>query len=298
MQHLREAIRDTVADLGYNPVMSEYGGVGYINQGQASNACYIAIKQCHLAVLVIGKRYGSVTEDGISVTHKEFLAASENEIALITFVDSDVMKFKKVFDADPKAALWEKFPHMDQPKLTFQLVTDVMKAPTYNALIEYSTASEVKQRLKQHFAHYVGDRLGGTIRPIMGEVSDILAEVKTLRNLITQAEAKKQAGADIVAGSNRYYTTVRFLLDDRRSDYKKFVEVLFGDIDVAVKRIADAESLDQVMEAAGAVVEMLPEGFDPRSLLGNEGGRHMRFMSHGQYGVWLFMPDHGCSFPQ
>jgi len=28
--HLRDAIRDTITELGYHPVMSEYGDIGYL----------------------------------------------------------------------------------------------------------------------------------------------------------------------------------------------------------------------------------------------------------------------------
>ena len=288
LHYLREVIQDAVVELAYFPVMSEYGGVGYIQQGRASDACYIAIKQCQLAILIIGNKYGSLTDGGISVTHKEFLTSRENELPMITFVDSKVMNYKKVFDTDPSAAIWDKFPHMDQPKMTFRLIDEVLKAPTYNGLIEFSTASEAKQRLKQHLAHYVGNQLAGIIRPIKGDVSEILAEVKTLRSLITQSEAKKQAGAEIVSGSDRYYNALRFLLDERRGDYTKFVEVIFGDLDVAVKHIVASESLDQVLIAAGATLEILPEGTDFRTIMTKDNERQVRYMSHGQYGGWAF----------
>jgi hypothetical protein len=293
LRYLREAIRDAVVELAYNPIMSESGGVGYIQQGRASGACYIAIKQCQLAVLIIGKRYGSLSEDGISVTHKEFLTAQENELPMITFVDSEVMHYKKVFDTDPNAPLWDKFPHMDQPKLTFAFLTDVMKAPTHNGLIEFSSASEVKQRLKQQIAHHMGDLLAGTIRPIKGDVSEILAEVKTLRNLISKAEEKKQAGSEIVSGSDRYYTALRFLLDERQREYTKFMEVLFGDLDLAVKHIVDSQSLDQVIKGAGATIETVPEDFDYQNLIGSlpvtAAPSQVRYMSKGQYGAWALL---------
>ena len=286
LHYLRETIRDAVLELGYNPVMSEYGGVGYIQQGRASEACYIAVKQCQMAVLIIGKRYGLPVEGGISVTHQEFLTSRENELPMITFVDAEVMNYKKVFDTDPEAMIWDKFPHMDQPRSTFGLVAEVLKAPTYNGLIEFSTAAEAKQRLKQQIAHYVGDRLSGLVRPIKGDVSEILAEVKTLRNLITQAEAKKNAGSEIVSGSDRYYNALRFLLDERRRDYTKFVEVLFGDLDVAVKHIVQADSLEQILAAAGATLEVAPGAFDFRSFVEKEHPDQLRYACQGAFGAW------------
>jgi hypothetical protein len=221
------------------------------------------------------------------------LTAQENELPIISFVDSEVMHYKKVFDAEPNAPLWDKFPHMDQPKLTFAFVAEVLKAPTHNGLIDFSSASEVKQHLKQQIAHYVGDMLAGTIRPIKGDVSDILAEVKTLRKLISQAEGKKQAGSEIISGSDRYYTALRFLLDERQREYTKFMEVLFGDLDLAVIHIVDAQSLDQVLKGAGATIETVSEDFDFRNLIGNVPATgapsQVRYMSKGQYGAFAIL---------
>jgi hypothetical protein len=140
--------------------------------------------------------------------------------------------------------------------------------------------------LKQQIANYVGDRLAGVVRPIKAEVSDILAEVKTLRNLITQSEARKHDGARIVSVSDRYYTALRFLLEERMREYTKFVEILFGNLDVAVTQIVDAENLDDVLKAAGATLEEFPEANDFRTFVDRQGQNQLRYASQGTYGLW------------
>src|SRR5690606_38289931 len=126
--HLREAVRDTIEELGYAPVLSEYGGVGYLPTTSAEEACYQEVQNCQLAVLIIGKRYGSIGANGLSVTHNEFRAARERGIPVFALVDEDVLSFGRV-----QAASGDNtgitFPGMDSPDRTFELVKEVRDAP-------------------------------------------------------------------------------------------------------------------------------------------------------------------------
>ena len=106
LHHLREALRDTVQDLGYNPVLSEFGDIGYLPQTSAEDSCYITMKDCQLAVLIVGKRYGSLSDDGRSVTHNEFLTATATTIfpsaTLSDYLGADgVMGGASVFSTAP-----------------------------------------------------------------------------------------------------------------------------------------------------------------------------------------------------
>jgi len=49
LQYLREAIRDTILSLGYNPVMSEFGDIGYLPALSVEDACYLSLKDCQIA---------------------------------------------------------------------------------------------------------------------------------------------------------------------------------------------------------------------------------------------------------
>jgi hypothetical protein len=60
LHHLRDGIRETLDDLGYIPVMSEYGDIGYKPTTTVERSCYHSLVDCHLAVIIVGKRYGSM----------------------------------------------------------------------------------------------------------------------------------------------------------------------------------------------------------------------------------------------
>lgn len=256
LQYLREALRDAITEIAYNPVMSEHGGVGYIHEGSAADACYVTIQQCQIAILIIGKRYGSSGPDGISVTHKEFRSAKDHQIPLITFVDADVMSFKKVYDTDKESDIWNRFEHMGNPHQTFSLIGEITSSDIYNGLIEFRTASEAKTRLKQQLAHFMGDRLSGSIRPIKTDVHDILAEVKSLRNLLAHTGSMPNAVSTKTA--DPFYISLRFLLEERNRDYTKFVESLFADLDIAAYKIQLAKSIEDLVQTAGGTFQVMP----------------------------------------
>ncbi len=291
LQYFREVLRDALTELSYNPVMSEHGGVGYIHEGSAADACYVTMQQCHIAILIIGKRYGSVGMEGLSVTHKEFHTAQNHEIPIITFVDADVMSFKKVFDADTTSLTWDNFAHMDHPRETFRLIDEVMTSPVYNGLIEFRTAIEAKIRLKQQLAHFMGDRLTGAVRPIRSDVHEILAEVKSIRNMIDQSD--KSASPPTTKLADPFYISLRFLLEERNKDYTGFVEAIFGDFDIAAHEIQTAKTIEELINKAGATVEIVSDDFDFRSFWPDQSPpiRKILRMSESFSGKWALTLD-------
>lgn len=249
LRYLRDGLRDAIQNLAYNPVMSEYGGVGYLNPMTAAEGCVATVQQCHMMVLIIGKRYGNSVTNGLSVTHNEMLKAREIRIPIITFIDAEVLVYKKIYDANRSIPL-KDFPGMDSPAKTFQLIDEVMEAPFYNGLIQFGSVSEAKQSLKNQIANFVGDRLAEVISPIKAEVQDIRSDLKSLIHRLSPSDG---------IGSDKFLKTMRFLLDDTNAHYRKFVEQLFGNIDVAVKNVMEAQTFDEVLQRAKATLEIVDD---------------------------------------
>ena len=99
LHYLRDGLCDAIDELCYHPVMSEHGEVGYLHPNTAAESCYRSVGQCQMVVLIVGKRYGSTGEDGLSVTHREFLAAKSDTARIITFVEPEILSYKEVFCA-------------------------------------------------------------------------------------------------------------------------------------------------------------------------------------------------------
>jgi hypothetical protein len=259
LKYLRDGLRDAIDELSYNPVMSEHGEVGYIQPTTAAEACSRTVQQCQLMVLIVGKRYGSVCEDGNSVTHREFLAARESGIPTVTFVEGQVLSYKEVFDTDPSAEIWRTFAPMDNPKKTFALLDDIRESETYNAILPFTSVGDAKTMLKRQIADFVGDRLSEAVQPVRRDLKEVLAEIKTLRNQLTSSSPEMEAGKD---KAQSYLQALRFLLEDKHADYRSFLSEIFGDLDRAVPHLLKAKSFEGLIESAGIEVTVLPDS-DP-----------------------------------
>ena len=294
LRYLRDAARDAVHELAYNPIMSDYGDIGYISSTTAAESCYRSVSQCQLAVLIIGKRYGDVGKDGRSITHREFLTAKEHRIPTIAFVESQVMNYKEVYDTDPKAPSWDSFTGMDHPHQTFALIDEVRNSEFYNGLLPITTAGDLKRLLKLQIADFVGDKLNDVVRPIKTEVQDILAELKTLRKEMTP-------DSETSAKSEKYLRTMRFLLDDRRANFRSFCKALARDVDAAVPLLIEQPALDEFVSSLGykIVIEDNKENFDKmmRAVRDpNTGSYRLLSATHSVAGWWAVFDNNTVVF--
>jgi hypothetical protein len=257
LRYLRDGLREAIEDLAYNAILSEHGGVGYLRPTTAAESCVATVQQCQMMVLIVGKRYGSITEDGRSVTHHEMRKARELRIPIITFVETDVLAYKKIYDANRSIPL-KDFPGMDNPAMTFQLIDEVVDAPFYNGLIQFGTVGDAQKHLKAQIANFVGDALGEVISPIKAEIQDLRSDVKSLIQTIRPVQDQ---------GATNFVKVMRFLLDDTNAYYRKLLEHVFGNIDVAVAKVMDARTFDDVIKTSGARLEVVDDQAQLKALI-------------------------------
>jgi hypothetical protein len=249
LRYLRDGLRDAIIELAYQPVMSEYGEVGYLHPTTAAGSCYRTVTQCQMVVLIVGKRYGSIVADGLSVTHKEFQAAQEHQIPVITFVEPQVLSYKEVFDVKPNPEIWDDFTAtMDNPRKTFQLLDEICDSSVFNGIIPFNSVGEAKAKLKLQIADFVGARLAETASPVNTQLRDVLAEISTVRKMLLDSSESMSTKEEV---TKRYHAATRFLLNDTATEYRKLLEILFGDLDAAIAEIVDCESFEAVLNRAG-----------------------------------------------
>lgn len=233
LQHLREALKDAVDELAYRPVLSEFGDIGYLPRTSAEDSCYLTMRDCQIAILIVGKRYGSVSANRQSVTHNEFLTARENTIPIICLVDREVLSYKKVFDATQGNDL-PTFPGMDAPNETFSLIQGIMDSPVNNGMLPFSSVAEARMLLKTQLAHLFGDLLRSKFDPVKAGIKDVLSEVMTLRQELRNRDMDPQP----------FLRATRFLLDDSNDQLRDFVEAISGSVEVAIPLMLGCRTFD------------------------------------------------------
>ena len=240
LHHLRDAIRDTLVELAYSPVMSEYGDIGYLPSATAEDSCYLMLEHCQLALIVIGKRYGSLGRGGLSVTHNEFRTARERKTPVITLVDSEVLAFKRVYDVTKDQSVFAA-PGMDSPQATFGFLDDVTNSEVNNGVLGFSTVSDARQHLKRQLAHIFGEMLRNQFDPVRAELKDILSELKTLRH---------EFRSPGTAPDDKFLRAMRFMVDDSRRAhyYRQWLNMLEKPVDQSIPTMLNAVTFDELVK--------------------------------------------------
>jgi len=266
--YLRESIRESILELSYNPILSEYGDIGYLPNVTAEKSCYISIQDCQLAVLIIGKRYGTISENGMSVTHNEFNYAKNRRIPIVTLVDKDVLTFKRVFDLNDQEVPKKGFPGMDHPEKTFSLIQQINNSEFNNGILPYTSASDAREHFKKQLAHLFGELIKSRYEYIAPEIKDILSEIKTLKH-----ELLKEKGREPQA----FLRATRFLLNRRSSKYYELIERTLGDVEAGVPILIKSASFKDFANQAGISIK-IKEEIDLKKHIE---GRNFVWASHG-----------------
>lgn len=237
--HLRDSIRDLISELGYNPIMSEYGDVGYLPSESAEDSCYIAMRDCQMSIFIIGKRYGSISENGLSITHNEFRTARERKVPIIFLVNEEVLSFKRVYEANTKNSEMN-FPGMESPINIFELINEFSESKLNNGLITFNNVQSAKNNLKKQLAHIVGDLLKKRFDPIQGEIKDILSEITTLRHMLLKNEQKI---------AQQFSVAFRFLINEENYYLKDISEKVSGSLENAVPELLKHTSFKEYLNS-------------------------------------------------
>lgn len=260
LQHLREALKDSVEELAYRPVLSEFGDIGYLPQVSAEDSCYLTMRDCQIAVLIVGKRYGSLSANGSAITHNEFKIARENKIPVICLVDREVLSFKKVFDANGEIQSTNTFPGMDYPSKTFNLIQEIMDAPTNNGILPFASVTEARTLLKVQLAHIFGDLLRSKFDPVKAEIKDVLSEIMTLRQELKNRNIDWEP----------FLRATRFLLDDHNKTLRDLVECISGRVETAVPIILKCRTFDDYLSQTDTELTVNNTPVDLKDMMSNK----------------------------
>jgi hypothetical protein len=175
VQERQSAIR-AVLDLGHIPSGMEIFPAADIEQFE-----YIkkVIDECDYYVLIIGARYGSVDEAGLSFTEKEYDYAVEQKKTVLAFVHGDPgsIAVSKV-DTDPVLAA--------------KLDAFRKKASTGRLVSFWKGTDELELKVTKALAKATTDMPGiGWIRGNAAASEDLLAQVNNLHNEVAKLSSEK-----------------------------------------------------------------------------------------------------------
>lgn len=220
--------------------MSEFGDIGYLPSTSAIESAYNTIEECQIAVFIIGKRYGTITENKYSVTHNEFRKAKGRNIPMIFFVEHDVLTLKKVYDLNQDSDS-RSYPGMESPARVFELIQEINNSPNNNGILEFSKISEARDNLKKQIGHIFGNLLSTRYNPISNNVTDILTEIKTLRHELIKGREEE---------ISKHLAVLRMILSDDfqfASIYRSILDEITYDIAGAISELIKHDKFSEYL---------------------------------------------------
>jgi hypothetical protein len=122
LKQLRVDLYSYVEQAGFEPVLSEYPTFPVDPDETTVENCRKAVEsRADVFILVIGGRYGSVSEHGKSVTNLEYVTGRAKGIPVYVFVMRSILDILSVWKANPTGDFTSV---VDSPKL-LQFVSEI-----------------------------------------------------------------------------------------------------------------------------------------------------------------------------
>ncbi len=158
----RRAVQDTIIQMGDFPVQME--SFPAVDEGQLEFIRPL-IAQCDYYVLIIGGRYGSITDDGLSYTHKEYRYAVKMGVPVLVIVHDDRGQITA-----------EKSERSDEGRKKLEAFID--EATGGRVRTTWSNSDQLKLRVREALEHAKASK------PRVGWVrGDTIASIKALEEL-------------------------------------------------------------------------------------------------------------------
>ena len=105
--HIRKDLKSFIEDdLGYDVMISEDSSFPIDpTKGTLDNCLNVVEKRADILVLIIGSRYGSLTDSGKSITNLEYIKAKDSGIPIYAFVNKSILDMLPVWKDNPNACL-------------------------------------------------------------------------------------------------------------------------------------------------------------------------------------------------
>lgn len=152
---VRADLRDFSVQLGLDPVLSEFDSFPVNPSIDAVASCLQAVRdRADIFVLIVGGRYGSVTNSGLSVTNLEFLEAIAKGVPTYVFVRMEILTILPLWKANPQADFTST---VDSPKL-FEFV-ERLRDKQNLWVFPFKNAQDICGALRKQLSYLLADCL-------------------------------------------------------------------------------------------------------------------------------------------
>lgn len=211
LKYLRESLEKFMYNMNFDPVLFEANKVTFEHGKPLDVSCFNEVKTCHIMILIIGGRYGSIVSDQdsevekeiydkeyISITRREYETALKDNIPTFIFIDKNVYgeyntyKINRDFYENAVKVAEFKFFHVDSINI-FKFIDLV----STKAIKSFDRIEEIEDYLKDQISgmfHMYLESLKANKR--QDEIFDAVIELKSLTSSMNAVI--KEVGKEII----------------------------------------------------------------------------------------------------
>lgn len=272
LKYIRSAIEQFIVQMGYDPVLFEKGDIAFMHDKALEESCYHEIELCDIFVMVIGGRYGAISDSHRStgngekeqdivsrfksITEREYEQARKKDIPIYIFVEAGVYSEYNTFQKNRDKEI--NYAFVDDRRV-FELIESILKEKRNNLVREFHRVEDITNWLRDQWSGVFSDLMrnktqGQRIQELQTQVAELSSIVGSLRSYSEQIiMAMKGAEADpIIKKENQKllknlisiaadsYVLPSYIADDTRSKIKNKEDV--------VKEILESNSYDHFVD--------------------------------------------------
>lgn len=214
LRYVRERIENFIKAYCFEPILFESDGVYFHPDKPLDASCYNEIANCHMMILIIGGRYGSLATEGnkekrkenyekqyVSITRKEYETARKKGIPVMIFVEQNVYTEYRTYQTNKSSIPPDfKFAYVDDIR-----IFDFISSLEQNAIKQFNKVDDIE--------HYFANQIAGMLLSYLIQLQDE-KEDKDMQTAVGQLNVISQSmqtmlnniGEKILGGDDTKYT--------------------------------------------------------------------------------------------
>lgn len=172
LKYVRERLERFISAYCFDPILFESDEVFFNPNTPLDESCYKEVENCHMMILIVGGRYGSLASEQkekyekqyISITRKEYETAHQKGIPIMVFVEQNVFAEYKTYMANQKKMPdGFKYAFVDDARI-FEFISNLEQG----AIKIFSKIDDIEH----YFSHQIAGMLLSYLKDLQEKKSD------------------------------------------------------------------------------------------------------------------------------
>lgn len=258
LKYVRERLERFISAYCFDPILFESDEVFFNPNISLDESCYKEVENCHMMILIVGGRYGSLASEQkekyekqyISITRKEYETARQKGIPIMVFVEQNVFAEYKTYMANQKKMPdGFKYAFVDDARI-FEFISNLEQG----AIKIFSKIDDIE--------HYFSYQIAGMLLSYLKDLQEKKSDVE-IKNAVDEIKVVSQSmqgminsiAEKILSGEQGKYKDLLRKQNESLIDF--FMEL--ADQNINISNSNDKINEEIISEYAGQICKIIQE---------------------------------------